>query len=86
MSGKKRAGPRRCRPARSELDQGKDDPALAFLASLATYPATVFDLRPIRRALHQIPVQKLSARDAGVLFWADSYDAIVSYREVTPGS
>jgi hypothetical protein len=69
-----------------ELDQRKDDPAFAFLASVATYPAAVFDLRPIRRALHQIPVQKLSARDAGLLFWADSYDAIVSYREVTPGS
>jgi hypothetical protein len=69
-----------------ELDQRKDDPAFAFLASVATYPATLFDLRPIRRALHQIPVQKLSARDAGLLFWADSYDAIVSYREVTPGS
>jgi len=69
-----------------ELDQRKDDPAFAFLASVATYPATLFDLRPIRRALHQIPVQRLSAREAGLLFWADSYDAIVSYREVTPGS
>ena len=69
-----------------ELDQRKDDPSFAFLASVATFPATVFDLRPIRRALHQIPIQKLSARDAGLLFWADSYDAIVSYREVTPGS
>jgi hypothetical protein len=69
-----------------ELDQRKDDPAFAFLASVATYPATLFDLRPIRRALHQIPVQRLSAREAGLLFWADSYDAIVSYREVSPGS
>ena len=69
-----------------ELDQRTDEPAFAFLASVATSPATVFDLRPIRRALHQIPVQKLSAREAGLLFWADSYDAIVSYREVTPGS
>jgi hypothetical protein len=69
-----------------ELDQRKDDPAFAFLASVATYPATLFDLRPIRRALHQIPVERLSAREAGLLFWADSYDAIVSYREVTPGS
>jgi hypothetical protein len=69
-----------------ELDQRNDEPAFAFLASVATYPATVFDLRPIRRALHQIPFEKLSARDAGLIFWADSYDAIVSFREVTPGS
>lgn len=67
-----------------DIDQRKDDPALGVFASAARYPATLFDLRPIRRALHQIPTDKLSAVDAGLLFWADSYDAIVCYREVTP--
>ena len=67
-----------------DIDQRKDDPALAVFASAARYPATVFNLRPIRSALHQIAPEKLSASDSGVLFWADSYDAIVCYREVTP--
>jgi hypothetical protein len=67
-----------------EIDQRKDDPGFAVFASAARYPATVFDLRPIRRALHQIAPAKLSAGDAGLLYWADAYDAIVCYREVTP--
>jgi len=67
-----------------DIDQRKDDPTFAVFASAARYPATVFDLRPIRRALHQIAPEKLSASDAGLLYWADSYDAIVCYREVTP--
>jgi hypothetical protein len=40
--------------------------------------ATLFDLRPIRRALHQIAPTKLSASDSGLLYWADSYDAIAA--------
>jgi hypothetical protein len=67
-----------------DIDQRKDDPALAVFASAARFPATVFDLRPIRRELHKIPAQKLSATDVGLLYWADSYDAIVCYREVSP--
>ena len=58
--------------------------SVRVFASAARYPATVFDVRPIRRALHQIATDKLSATDAGLLYWADSYDAIVCYREVTP--
>jgi len=67
-----------------DIDQRKDDPTFGVIASAARYPATLFDLRPIRRALHKIPPEKLSASDAGLLYWADSYDAIVCYREVTP--
>ena len=67
-----------------EIDQRKDDPALGVFASAARYAATVFDLRPIRRALHQIPLARLSSSESGLQFWADSYDAIVCYREVTP--
>jgi hypothetical protein len=65
-----------------DADQRKDDPAFEFLASLARYPVTVFDLRPVRATLHAI--NTLTARNAGLLYWADSYDAIVCYREVTP--
>ena len=67
-----------------DIDQRNDDPALGVFASAARYPATLFDLRPIRRALHQIAPDKLSASDSGLLYWADSYDALVCYREVTP--
>ena len=67
-----------------DIDQRKDDPAFGVFASAARYPATVFDLRPIRRALHQIALDKLSPRESGLLYWADAYDAIVCYREVTP--
>jgi len=67
-----------------DIDQRKDDPALGVFAAAARYPATLFDLRPIRRALHRIAPEKLSASDSGLLFWADSYDAMVCYREVHP--
>ena len=67
-----------------DIDQRKDDPTFGVIASAARYPATLFDLRPIRRALHQIPYGKLSASDSGLLYWADTYDAIVCYRGVTP--
>jgi hypothetical protein len=66
------------------IDQRQDEPAFGVFAAAARYPATVFDLRPLRRALHQIAPAKLSANDSALLYWADSYDAIVCYREVTP--
>src|SRR5688572_27833216 len=54
------------------FDERRSDPAFALLASVARYPATVFDLRPVRQALRQLPIDKLSSRDAGLLYWADS--------------
>ena len=69
-----------------DIDQRKDDPAFGVFAAAARYRATLFDLRPLRRALHAIPTGNLSATDSGLLYWADSYDAIVCYREVTPAS
>ncbi len=67
-----------------DVDQRKDEQAFEMLASLARYPATVFDLRPLRSLLRKDPVGTLSSRDASLLYSADSYDAIVCYREVTP--
>jgi hypothetical protein len=67
-----------------DIDQRKDEPAFAVFASAARYPATLYDLRPLKRALHQIAPEQLSASDSGLLYWADAYDAIVCYREVTP--
>ncbi len=66
-----------------DADERAEDPAFDFLASLARYPATVFDLRPIRQALHQIPVKKRSPTEISLIYWSDSYDAILCYRKVT---
>jgi len=68
----------------SDFDERGDDPAFAYLASIARYPATVFDLRPMRQALHGLPEGKRSALETSLLYWADSYDAMLFYREVTP--
>lgn len=68
----------------TEFDERGDDPAFAYLASIARYRATVFDLRPLREVLHRLPVSKRSAIEASLLYWADSYDAIIFYEQVTP--
>lgn len=67
-----------------DWDETKDDPAFALLASQAKYAASVFDLRPLRAPLHQIPEGKLSRTEVSLIYWADSYDAIICYRQVTP--
>ena len=66
------------------FDERGDDPVFAYLAVIARYPATLFDLRPLRQPLHRIPGARRSALDASLVYWADSYDAIIFYREVTP--
>ena len=67
-----------------DADERQDDPAFELLASVARYPTTVFDLRPLRPILHQIPDKDRSAVQKSLVYWADSYDAIICYREVTP--
>lgn len=67
-----------------DADETEDDPAFSLLASLARYPATVFDLRDVRRLLHAVPVHERSAPERSLLYWADSYDAILCYSQVTP--
>lgn len=68
----------------TDFDERGDDPAFEYLASIARYPATVFDLRPMRQLLHRLPVEKRSTMERSLMYWADSYDAIIFYREVTP--
>jgi hypothetical protein len=53
-----------------DWDETNEDPAFALLASKARFAATVFDLRPIRGALHQIPDAKRSAAEASLVYWA----------------
>jgi hypothetical protein len=67
-----------------DADERSDDLAFAYLASLAQYPATVFDLRPLRETLHRIPEENRSALQQRLIYWADSYDAIICYKSVTP--
>jgi len=67
-----------------DADERQDDPAFELLASVARYPATVFNLRPLRSLLHQIPDKDRSSTQKSLVYWADSYDAIICYREVTP--
>ena len=67
-----------------EFDERKTDPAFDYLASLAKYPVTVFDMRPLREPLRNIPLTARTPAQSSLLYWADSYDAVVCYREVTP--
>ncbi len=65
-------------------DERQDELAFALLAERAKYSATIFDLRPLRPLLHQIPPGKRSALQANLIYWADSYDAVICYKTVTP--
>lgn len=65
-------------------DERKDELAFALLAEKARYSASVFDLRPLRALLHRIPQKKRSALETNLIYWADSYDALICYRTVTP--
>src|SRR5882762_8687148 len=67
-----------------DADERRDHPAFERLASVARYPTTVFDLRPLRPILHQIPDKDRSTVQKSLVYWADSYEAIICYREVTP--
>ena len=65
-------------------DERPDEPAFALLAAHAKYPATIFDLRPLRPLLHAIPQEKRTALQTSLVYWADSYDALICYKNVTP--
>jgi hypothetical protein len=67
-----------------DADERQDELTFALLAENAKYAATLFDLRPIRALLHGIPQQKRSALQNNLIYWADSYDALICYKTVTP--
>jgi hypothetical protein len=67
-----------------DWDERKDDLAFEYLASIAQYPASVFDLRPLRQSLHRVPESKRSLAEVSLIYWADSYDAILCFSAVTP--
>jgi erythromycin esterase-like protein len=66
-----------------DADERPDQLAFALLADHARYSQTLFDLRPLRRLLHQIPEPR-SALQENLLYWADSYDALICFKQVTP--
>lgn len=65
-------------------DERQDEPAFAFLAEKARFPATVYDLRPLRPLLHAIAPEKRSALEINLIYWVDAYDALICYKTVTP--
>jgi hypothetical protein len=67
-----------------DADERQDELAFALLAQRARYSATLYDLRPLRELLHSIPQEKRSALQINLIYWADSYDALICYRNVTP--
>ena len=67
-----------------DFDERGTDPAFAYLASVARYPVTVFDMMPLRESLRRLPLATRTSLQESLLYWADSYDVVVCYREVTP--
>jgi hypothetical protein len=63
-------------------DERQDELAFALLAETAKYPATLYDLRPLRTLLHRVPSGKRSALQSNLIYWADSYDALICYQNV----
>jgi hypothetical protein len=67
-----------------DADETQDDIAFNFFSKLAKYDATIFDLRELRIRLHNIGAEQRTRLDKRLLFWADSYDAIICYKKVEP--
>ena len=67
-----------------DTDERRDEPTFALLAEKAKYPATLFDLRTVRPVLHRISRENRTALENNLIYWADSYDAIICYKTVTP--
>ena len=67
-----------------DADERSDELAFALLAENAHYAATVYDLRPLRPSLHAIQREKRSPLETNLIYWADSYDALICYKSVTP--
>jgi hypothetical protein len=67
-----------------DADERQDEPTFALLAENAKYPAALFDLRSLRPLLHGIPQEKRTVLEVNLIYWADSYDALICYKAVTP--
>jgi hypothetical protein len=65
-------------------DERADDLAFQFLSERSTYNTAIFDLRPLRAFLHTVNSEKRTDLQRRLLYWADTYDAIICFKEVTP--
>ncbi len=70
--------------ALAEPDKRQDEPAFALLAGFAGNDATLFDLRDLRPILHAIPSEKRTPLETNLTYWADSYDFLLCYPNVSP--
>jgi hypothetical protein len=68
----------------SSADQTSDEPGLGWLARIAPDSATVFDTRPLRAMLHAIPEAQRTTGERNLIEWADGYDALICFKQVTP--
>jgi len=67
-----------------DADERSDDLAFDFLTEQAAHDETIYDLRPLRIYLHTISDKDKSSIEKRLLYWADSYDAIICFKKVTP--
>ena len=67
-----------------DADERSEDLAFQFFWEHAKHAGTVFDLRPLRDHLHTISSTNRTELHNRLLYWADSYDAIICYKTVTP--
>jgi len=65
-------------------DERQDEPTFALLAGLSGTDATLFDLRDLRPILHAIPSDKRTPLETNLTYWADSYDFLLCYPNVSP--
>jgi hypothetical protein len=65
-----------------DADETGDDLAFKFLSDNTDHGATVFDLRPLRFILRQI--KDRTPLHNRLLYWSNSYDAIICFQKVTP--
>ena len=67
-----------------DADERQDELTFVLLATLAKNTPTLFDLREIRPLLHAIPASKRTLLEANLIYWADSYDFLLCYPNVSP--
>jgi len=63
----------------TDADERQCELAFVLLAEKAQYSATHFDLRSIRAILYRIPPAERSVLQTNLMYWADSYDALICY-------
>lgn len=66
-----------------DADERGDELTFSLLAEKAKFDVTVFDLRPLRPLLHTVSPNERTPLQSNLIYWADSYDALICYRTVS---